>query len=111
MLRLTSRTAVFVSVIASSVALGACSESAEVGSDSVSRSEIESQATAELTKEVGHAPASIVCPSDLDLKAGASQRCTLTDDDGTKYAMTATIDSVSDDNTAEWTYKVADKPE
>ena len=111
---LTRRALVAASAIGVATALAACDGEAEVsvGGDSVSQSEIESKATEALTKEVGQAPASIDCPSDLDAKAGESETCTLTTKEGPKYEMTATIKSVStDDDTVQFDFQVADKPE
>ena len=56
-----------------------------------------------LTKAVGKAPQSVSCPEDLDAKVGASERCTLTDDQGNKLGMTVSVKAVKDDNA---TYEV-----
>lgn len=110
---LTRRALAAAAAIGAATALAACEGEAEVsvGDSSVSQSEIESKATEALTKEVGQAPASIDCPSDLEAKAGESETCTLTTKEGPVYEMTATIKSVSDDDTVEFSFQVADKPE
>ncbi len=94
-----------VAAVAAALASG-CSGKVEIGSNTVSASDIESEANAALTKKVGQAPASIDCPNDLDAKAGQSEACTLTAKDGTTYPMTATITSVSGDNTAHFHFSV-----
>lgn len=113
MRNLTRNALVVAAAIGAAAALTACEGEAEVsiGGDSVSKSEIESKATEALTKKVGEAPASIVCPSDLDAKAGESETCTLTTKQGPSYDMTATIESVSGDGTVQFNFQVADKPE
>lgn len=91
--------------------LGAsCSESVEIGDNTVSKSEIESKATEVLSAKVGQTPKSIVCPGDLEAKAGKSEECTLTAKDGTAYKMSATIKSVKGD-TVDFDFQVASKPE
>ena len=101
--------ATVVPLIAAALALSACEASVEVGGNSVSASEIESQATDSLTKQVGQAPKSISCPEDLDAKVGESETCVLTATDGTTFDMTATITSVADE-TAHFDFEVAGKP-
>ncbi len=98
-------------VLAAAAIAAGCSAHVEIGGNSVSASDIESEASAALTKKVGQKPASIDCPGDLDAKAGESEVCTLTANDGTTYKMTATIDSVADDGTAHFSFQVANKPE
>lgn len=100
--------------LAGSLVLSACggSASVEVGESTVSASEIESGATKQLTKEVGQAPESIDCPSDLEAKVGESETCTLTAPGGQKYDMNVTISSVSeDDQSVQYQIKVADQPQ
>ncbi len=94
-----------IAVVVAALASG-CSAKVEIGGNTVSASELESEATAALTKKVGQAPASIDCPNDLDAKAGESEACTLTAKNGTTYPMTATITSVSGDNTAHFHFAV-----
>jgi hypothetical protein len=96
--------ALLAPVVALSFLLGACG-----GDDSVSSSEIEEKAKTSLTAKVGQEPAAIDCPSDLEAKQGETETCTLTDEQGTTYDMTATITSVSGDN-YELDFQVADKP-
>jgi hypothetical protein len=109
-MNLRTRTAVgLLPVLAASLSLGACSGSVSIGGDTVSKSEIESKATEALSAKVGQTPKSIVCPEDLDAKAGESEECTLTADDGTTIGVTATIESVSGD-TVQFHFQVANKP-
>ena len=110
---LTRRMLVIAATGGAAVTLAACEEKAEVslGGGSVSQTEVESKAMTALTKEVGQAIASIDCPGGLDAKVGESETCTLTTKQGPKYAMTATIKSVSDHDTVEFDFQVADKPE
>ncbi len=112
---MTSRTAkrltLLVPTIATSLLLVACEESVTIGGGTLEKTEIEDTVSKALTKKVGQAPASFVCPSDLDAKVGASETCTLTDDKGAEYDTTVTIDSVSDDGSSvHYDIRVADQP-
>ena len=98
-MKLHTRTAALVSVLAASVALSACEGEVSIGGDSVSADDIETEAKSALTAKVGEAPESIDCPSDLDAKEGESETCTLTAKDGKTYDMTATVSSVDGDTT------------
>jgi uncharacterized protein DUF4333 len=99
-----SRLTLLASLAATSLAFAACG-----GDDSVSSSEIEEKAKTSLSKEVGQTPKSISCPSDLDAKEGEKETCTLTDNEGNTYDMTAEITSVDGDN-VEFHFQVADQP-
>jgi predicted metalloprotease len=79
------------------------------GDDTVSTNEIEEKAKTALTKEAGQAPKSISCPNDLDAEQGAKETCTLTDNQGNTYDMTAEITSVDGDN-VEFHFQVANQP-
>jgi hypothetical protein len=71
--------------------LSACS-----GGKHASEKKIEQTANKLLTKYAGHSPDNVQCPHGLDLKKGNSERCVLTDVDGTtKYGFTAKITSVN----------------
>ena len=103
------RATVGVSCLAASLALAACEASVEIGGDSISADDIETEASSALAAKVGQTPKSIDCPDDLDAKEGESETCTLTAKDGTTYEMTATIESVSDDGTAHFDFQVGNK--
>jgi hypothetical protein len=90
--------------IALLVATG-CSGSVSIGGKVIDKSDVEKGASDALTKVVGQAPASIVCPDDLDAKVGATERCKLTDDKGNELGMTVTVKSVEGD-TANYEVKV-----
>ena len=107
--RVRRQVAAGISCVAASVALAACEASVEVGGDSISADDIETEASSALAAKVGQTPKSIDCPDDLDAKEGESETCTLTAKDGTTYDMTATIESVSDDGTAHFDFQVGNK--
>jgi hypothetical protein len=99
--------------VAAALALGACGgddDDDSGGAETISSDKIEAVATRSLTKEVGQAPASLDCPSDLEAKVGESEDCTLSDDQGRKYEMKVTLTKVSGDGNFEIKYKVADRP-
>jgi hypothetical protein len=66
-------------------------------------------ATEQLTKLAGRAPDEVECPDDLDLTAGATTRCTLTDG-GTRLGLTVTVKSVAEDGNADLDIEVDDEP-
>jgi len=101
--------AVGISCLVASVTLAACEASVEVGGDTIAADDIEKEASSALAAKYNKAPKSIDCPDDLDAKEGESETCTLTSDDGTTYPMTATIESVTDDGTANFDFRVGDK--
>jgi hypothetical protein len=101
-----TRLAPLALLAALAVGLAACG-----GDGTVPSSEVESKASEALSKQVGQTPKSIDCPSDLDAEVGAKETCVLTADDGTTFDMTAEITSVNeDDDTVEFHFQVADKP-
>jgi len=100
---------VAISCVVAALALAACEASVEIGGDTISADDIESEASSALAAKVGQTPKSIDCPDDLDAKEGESEQCTLTAKDGTTYEMTATIESVSDDGTAHFDFQVGQK--
>jgi hypothetical protein len=51
----------------------------------------------------------VECPDDLDLKVGATTRCTLTDG-GTRLGVTVTVKSVAEDGNADLDIEVDDEP-
>ena len=105
------RPAILVPTLIACLSLAACEESVSIGGGTLSKSEVEDGASKALTKEVGQAPTSFVCPGDLDAKVGATETCVLTDKTGAEYDTTVKVTSVSeDDSTAEYDVQVADKP-
>lgn len=88
---------------------GGCGGGDGGGGDAVSSGELQEKATTALSKETGRAPKSISCPSELDAKVGAKETCTLTDDQGATYDMTAQVTSVKGDE-VEFHFQVADQP-
>ncbi len=105
------RQTTLILAIATALLISACGGevNVEVGGNSLSKEDIEAGATAALTKQVGEAPASLVCPSDLDAKVGESEVCTLTDDKGNEYDTTVTITKITD-GVADYDIKVAARP-
>jgi hypothetical protein len=102
---------ILVPVLLTSLAVSACSESVSIGGGSLSKTEIEDGATKTLTAKVGQAPASFVCPSDLEAKVGESETCILTANGGQTFDTTVTITSISDDDSnARYEVQVADHP-
>jgi len=96
------RLALLAPLTALSLGFAACGDDG-----SVSSGEIEDKATTVLSKKVGQTPKSISCPNDLDAKAGASETCVITAEDGSTVNMTATVKSVDGDN-AQLDFQVAD---
>jgi hypothetical protein len=77
------------------LAAAACSSSGGGGSFTIAKHDIETKATAALTRSVGIAPKSITCPSDLAGRKGASESCTLTAPNGDTLAVKVTVTKVS----------------
>lgn len=75
--------------------LSACG--ASVGSNSVSKSDVEAGAK-RLTSKAPSPITTVSCPGDLAGKIGASETCTLTLANGNKYSATATVGSVKNNN-------------
>ena len=63
-----------------------------------------------LFKAVGQRPKSVNCPSGVEAKTGKTFRCTLTDSKGTKYGLTVTETSVSN-NKVEMNIRVDQHPQ
>jgi hypothetical protein len=61
----------------------------------LSKQTVEQQSSRGLAKSVGQAPASVSCPAGLEFKKGASERCTLTANNGDTLGMTVTVTSVT----------------
>ncbi len=78
-------------------------------SSSVESSEVETQISNELEKQVGQAPDAVDCPNDLDAEVGAEETCTLTAD-GEDYAVTVKVTKVDGDNVS-FDISVGDQPE
>lgn len=73
------RTLALVGLAGAALALTACSASASVGTTpTVAKADVEKQITTQLTAQVGKAPDSVTCPSDLTAEVGATLVCTLT---------------------------------
>jgi len=106
MLSSLRRPLVLVAVIGCAFALNACEKEVSIGSDSVSASELETQASKTLTAEYGEKPASIDCPSDLKAEVGETETCELVDQAGNHYDAKMTITSVDDDGNAKFNIKV-----
>ena len=87
-----------VSAVAAAVlASDGCSASISTGGDTVSKEEVAKEAQAKfdaIARSKGQAKfPPITCPSDLDAKKGASERCSATGDDGT-LGITVTVTGV-----------------
>ncbi|MEV6104907.1 DUF4333 domain-containing protein [Streptomyces sp. NPDC051940] len=89
-------------------ALAACS--AEAGTtSSVGTEDLEKKVTTTLTEKVGQAPKSVDCPDKLKAEEGATTRCTLTAEDGSKIGLTVTAGKPDGDDVP-IDIKVDDKP-
>ncbi len=88
-------------VAGSLLALSACSGTASVSSDDVAQ-----QISDQLAAQVGTAPDSVTCPSDLPAEVGATITCELTAD-GQTLPVTATVTTV-DGSTVNFDIQVAD---
>ncbi len=64
------------------------------GTPTVSQTDVETQVKEAVAKQVGQTPKSISCPSSLAATVGATQRCTLTAEDGSTIGLTVTVTSV-----------------
>ena len=93
-------------ILGSAFILSACSGEVSVGDDSISASELETQASASLTKEYGEKPESLDCPEDLKAEVGETETCELVDQAGNHYDAKITITSVDDDGNAQFNVKV-----
>ncbi len=106
MIQSPRRVLVLVAILGSAFALNACSGEVSVGDDSISASDLESQASASLTKEYGEKPKSLECPDDLKAEVGETETCELVDQAGNHYDAKITITSVDDDGNAQFNVKV-----
>lgn len=102
------RLLVLFAILGSSFALAACEGEVSIGDDTISASNLESEASKSLTQETGQKPAAIDCPEDLKAEKGASEVCSLEDPQGGTYDMTITITSVNDDGKADFNIQVSD---
>ena len=74
----------------------------------VDKDAVAEQISEQLTQQVGRAPESVTCPSDLKGEVGATLRCELTDS-GDTYGVTATVTKVDGTN-VKFDIKVDDEP-
>ncbi|GAS95590.1 uncharacterized protein RMCC_2556 [Mycolicibacterium canariasense] len=80
-------------MLAAAVALAACSFSASVGDNTVSKDQVQNQISEKVTEQGGTKPASVTCPADLKAEIGATLDCTMSD--GSKdYGVNVTVTSV-----------------
>jgi hypothetical protein len=85
-------------LVAAAVAGVGCSASVSIGGKKeVQRSELEQGVKSVLASKTGQAPKAVECPHGLDAKVGASGRCTVTDDHGTKSGLTVKVLAVHGD--------------
>lgn len=74
----------------------------------VDREAVAEQISEQLTKQVGRAPESVTCPSDLKGDKGETLQCELTDS-GETYGVTVTVTSVKGGD-VKFDFKVDDQP-
>jgi len=91
------------------LALGFAGLAACGSSDSVSEGDVEDNVKEALAQEIGQEPESVECDDDLKAEVGASIRCVLTAEDGTRIGLTVTTKSV-DGNDVEFDIQVDDQP-
>ncbi|MDP3894456.1 DUF4333 domain-containing protein [Nocardioides sp.] len=77
------------------VAATACSGSVSVGSNSVSKSDLEEAVSTQLTETVGQAPDDVTCEGGLEAEVDAEQRCEL-EAGGDRVGLTVTATEVDD---------------
>ena len=82
--------------ITTAAAIALALVAAGCGSKTLDRSTVEQGAKDALAETVGRPPESISCPTELDAKVGATERCTLTDH-GTRLGMTVRVTRVHGD--------------
>jgi hypothetical protein len=80
------------------------------GDATVSQDTLEQEVRTSLTQEVGQEPAEVDCPDDLDAEVGATTRCTITADDGTRIGSTVRVTEIEGD-TARFHIQVDDAAE
>lgn len=78
------------------------------GGVTVAKDDVATEISNQLKQEVGRAPESVSCPSDLKGEVGATLRCELTDS-GDTYGVTATVTKVDGTN-VKFDIKVDDEP-
>jgi uncharacterized protein DUF4333 len=88
--------------------VAACSFSAGT-SVSVDKDDLAKEISAQLEKQVGHAPESVECPDDLKGEVGATTRCTLSDS-GETYGVDVNVTKVEGTD-VKFDLKVDDKPQ
>lgn len=79
-----------------------------IGGVTVAKDDVAKTISSQLKQEVGRAPESVSCPTDLKGEVGATVRCKL-DDDGDTYGVTATVTKV-DGTDVRFDIKVDDEP-
>ncbi len=87
--------------------VAACSFSAGT-SVSVDKDELAKEISAQLDKQVGHAPESVECPENLKGEVGATTRCTL-NDSGETYGVDVNVTKVEGTD-VKFDLEVDDKP-
>ena len=78
------------------------------GGVTVAKDDVATEISNQLKQEVGRAPESVTCPSDLKGEVGATLRCDL-QDGGETYGVTATVTKVDGTN-VKFDIKVDDEP-
>ena len=78
------------------------------GTATISKSELEKQASSALESAVGTAPDAVTCPGELEAKVGASTKCTVTAG-GQDIGATLTVTEVDGSN-AKFDVKVDQAP-
>jgi len=99
---------VLFAILGSAFALSACDGEVSIGDQTISASNLEAEASKSLTAKTGQKPAAVDCPEDLKAEVGASEVCSLEDQQGGTYDMRITITSVDDDGNAKFNIKVGD---
>lgn len=78
------------------------------GTATISKSELEQQASTALESAVGTAPDAVTCPGDLEATVGASTKCTVTAE-GEELGATLTVTEVDGSN-AKFDVKIDQAP-
>jgi hypothetical protein len=101
--------------LVSSVVLGfaaiatAAGCSFSIGGVSVAKDDVAKEISSQLEQQVGRAPESVTCPSNLKGEVGSTLRCELSDS-GQTYGVTATVTKVDGSN-VKFDIKVDDEPQ
>jgi hypothetical protein len=85
-------------------------EGSSGGQSSVSGDQLAQAVSAALQKKVGRAPTSVSCPSGVQLKAGATARCSLVDDQSRTYGLTVTLTQMNADGKYHLDIQVDNQP-